>query len=97
MICLVGNGRVYTSIREDEKESVEHMDVERGDVSVVEKGSVFYLQSRPSPTEESLQIHVIFNTVDEGNSEVYIISIYLYAIVSFEYLFHHALGVPFKS
>lgn len=74
MICLVyiGKGRVYTSVREDhEKERVEHMDVERGDVSVVEKGSVFYVQSRPSPAEESLQIHLIFVTVDdEGNSEV---------------------------
>lgn len=83
MICLVGNGRVYTSIREDEKESVEHADVERGDISVVEKGSVFYLQSRPSPTEESLQIHVIFNTVDEGNSEVYL---FIYMLVSCEYI-----------
>ncbi|XP_074563667.1 vicilin-like seed storage protein At2g18540 [Curcuma longa] len=66
-----GKGRVYTSVREDhEKERVEHMDVERGDVSVVEKGSVFYVQSRPSPAEESLQIHLIFVTVDdEGNSE----------------------------
>ncbi|XP_042388016.1 vicilin-like seed storage protein At2g18540 [Zingiber officinale] len=64
-----GNGRVHTSVREDEKERVEHMDVERGDVSVVEKGSVFYVQSRPSLTEESLQIHLLFNHVDEGNSE----------------------------
>ncbi|KAG6505424.1 hypothetical protein ZIOFF_037780 [Zingiber officinale] len=64
-----GNGRVHTSVREDEKERVEHVDVERGDVSVVEKGSVFYVQSRPSLTEESLQIHLLFNHVDEGNSE----------------------------
>ncbi|RZS16256.1 hypothetical protein BHM03_00048221 [Ensete ventricosum] len=68
-----GSGRV-TYIEEDENDETEHIDVVRGDIYRLEKGSVFYVQSHPDPTRDNLRIHAIFNAVDTDNTKVVIIS-----------------------
>ncbi|RWW29268.1 hypothetical protein BHE74_00040521 [Ensete ventricosum] len=64
-----GSGRV-TYIEEDENDETEHIDVVRGDIYRLEKGSVFYVQSHPDPTRDNLRIHAIFNAVDTDNTKV---------------------------
>ncbi|KAJ8510342.1 hypothetical protein OPV22_000776 [Ensete ventricosum] len=63
-----GSGRV-TYIEEDENDETEHIDVVRGDIYRLEKGSVFYVQSHPDPTRDNLRIHAIFNAVDTDNTK----------------------------
>ncbi|URE18430.1 Cupin [Musa troglodytarum] len=63
-----GSGRV-TYIEEDENEETEHIDVVRGDIYRLEKGSIFYVQSHPDPTRDNLRIHAIFNAVDTDNTK----------------------------
>ncbi|CAD5196113.1 unnamed protein product [Musa acuminata subsp. malaccensis] len=64
-----GSGRV-TYVEEDENHETEHIDVVRGDIYRLEKGSMFYVQSHPDPTRDNLRIHAIFNAVDTDNTKV---------------------------
>lgn len=66
--CL-GRGRV-SYLQEDYKHGTQSIDVKHGDVYRLEQGSVFYVESNPSPTREKLRIHAVFNAMNIENTAV---------------------------
>nr|CAD1837765.1 unnamed protein product [Ananas comosus var. bracteatus] len=69
MVFYVHTGRGRVSyLQEDYKHGTQSIDVERGDVYRLEQGSVFYVESNPSPTREKLRIHAVFNTMNIENT-----------------------------
>ncbi|XP_020104992.1 vicilin-like seed storage protein At2g18540 [Ananas comosus] len=69
MVFYVHTGRGRVSyLQEDYKHGTQSIDVKHGDVYRLEQGSVFYVESNPSPTREKLRIHAVFNAMNIENT-----------------------------
>ncbi|KAH0468259.1 hypothetical protein IEQ34_003292 [Dendrobium chrysotoxum] len=68
MVFYVHTGR--GTISWIDKNKVEVLQVEPGDIYRLEEGTVFYIQSSGDPNREKLRIHAIFNTCGDDENPI---------------------------